>query len=65
MSEKCAYEDCEAEATTLAKGRDYYGNGGHSEVAWYCDTHANMVADEGNPEYLECCPNCGCRFGVN
>lgn len=62
---KCAYEECEAEATTLARGRDCFEKKGHPGVAMYCDMHAGQVADEGNPEYLECCPNCGCVFGVN
>lgn len=65
---KCQYEDCELEATEIAAGRDrsYYSKEkGHEGVGHYCSTHAQIVADEGNPEYLETCPNCGCRFGVN
>lgn len=63
--EKCAYEDCDKEATKLASGRDYLDEKGHPKAAMYCDIHANKVADEGHPEYIECCPHCGCQFGVN
>lgn len=66
--QKCAYENCEAEATTLAKGRNIsyaLQPNVHAEIAKYCDKHARIVADEHDPEYIEACPNCGCMFGVN
>lgn len=58
---KCFYGDCPLIAVTLAVGREH----GHKEPQWYCAAHAQIVADERNPEYIESCPNCGCRFGVN
>lgn len=67
---KCAYANCEAEAIVLAKGRSSWPSEGqpehgHPQVAMYCLPHAEAVADERSPEYIECCPNCGCMFGVN
>jgi hypothetical protein len=32
---------------------------------FYCDTHAEVAAEQECPEYTVHCPNCGCRFGVN
>lgn len=68
--EKCAYENCEEEATTLACGRKEYPwnkerKREHPTVAKYCPIHAYEVADERSPEYHTECPNCGCKFGVN
>jgi hypothetical protein len=57
----CEYDGCDKPATTTAKGR----NEDRRRVAAYCETNAEMVADENFPEYVESCPNCGCRFGVN
>lgn len=68
LAKKCAWEDCNADATTLACGRKPFTDrqgAGHPGVASYCTTHGQMVADEGSPEYVEHCPNCGCSFGVN
>lgn len=63
---RCQYEDCEEPATYIASGRKRYGeDNGHPNPGVYCDAHANVVEDEGNPEYRDTCPNCGCRFGVN
>lgn len=61
---RCAFGACDKPATTLAVGRSSREQLGHP-LAWYCEGHAEQIADEGNPEYRESCPNCGCRFGVN
>ncbi len=62
----CAYEDCNRPATILACGRSGYNDDkGHPKPAYYCDEHANLVADEHDPEYVVYCPSCECRFGVN
>jgi len=63
--QQCQYAGCEQPATCLAQGRDCGDGRGHPQVGVYCSTHAPMVADEGDPEYGEHCPNCGCQFGVN
>jgi hypothetical protein len=62
----CSYEGCEAPATHIAKGR-YHDDDKprHIEVAVYCGKHADLVAQEGYPEYEAECPNCHCQFGVN
>lgn len=60
----CAFEGCTAPATQLAVGREYLGRPGHTTVAMYCQTHVDIVTAEGDPEYREDCPNCGCEFGV-
>ncbi len=62
---KCQYEDCDMDATYMAKGRSDHSGGGHPTINVYCYTHATIVADEQNPEYIDNCPNCGCMFGVN
>lgn len=61
----CRYDGCNEPATQIAVGRANRGHPGHPVMAVYCDTHAEVVADEGSPEYREHCPNCGCQFGVN
>lgn len=62
----CAWEGCDDPATHIACGRKLYrDDGGHPDPACYCETHANMVADEGYPEYETTCPNCQCVYGVN
>lgn len=66
ISGLCRWEGCEQTATHIACGRKRYDDdGGHPEPACYCKTHADVVADEGNPEYCDTCPNCDCMFGVN
>ena len=59
----CQHEGCDKEATNLAKPRcrDCPGE----TVGRYCMEHAIAVAQSSDPEYVEKCPNCGCRFGVN
>lgn len=59
----CEYEDCEKPATDLAIGREYLDMKGHPNRGRYCQYHAQIVADEGFPEYVCKCPNCGCLFG--
>ena len=63
---KCQYEGCEEQATVIASGQRSYSLGDTSlhPVGCYCDKHSHIVADEGNPEYHDECPNCHCRFGV-
>jgi hypothetical protein len=63
----CAFEDCEAKATEIACGRKGWEKepSGHPEPATYCHSHGDIVAEEQHPEYIDTCPNCGCRFGVN
>lgn len=65
----CSYEGCEKEATHIGCGRNRFydgdNTGRHPNPACYCETHANMVADEDSPEYTNDCPNCGCVHGVN
>ena len=68
LRRKCSFEDCTESATNLACGRywtQYNTKKGHPTPAWYCEKHADEVAEESDPEYTENCPNCGCRFGVN
>lgn len=60
----CQFKDCEKDATRIATGREYFEGAGHS-LGCYCEKHASIVVEEGFPEYIEQCPNCGCRFGVN
>lgn len=55
---KCQFKNCEKEANCLACGR-------YHSPACYCEEHASIIIDEQAPEYIEHCPNCGCRFGVN
>lgn len=62
MSNICQYENCERTATHIAKGKLKLK--GH-DLGCYCAEHAKLVSHEGNPEYFEECPNCGCLFGVN
>lgn len=58
----CQHGDCDSRpATDYAQGR----NDKRRLVKAYCEDHARSVADEGDPEYMECCPCCGCYFGVN
>lgn len=62
---KCTYKNCELPATGIAAGREELDKGsGHPNPALYCDSHADVVANEDWPEYVTDCPNCGCWFGV-
>jgi hypothetical protein len=66
----CSYEECDAPAVGMARGREYYyvdydSHQGHPTPAWYCEKHKTEVADENRPEYHAHCPNCDCEFGVN
>lgn len=55
---KCQFDGCDKPATAIACGRN-------QKPKKYCDAHAEVVSDEGSPEYSETFPNCGCQFGVN
>lgn len=57
--EECDHEACDGKpATEVAQ------SGETKKLGAYCATHARMVADDNNPEYIEHCPNCGCVFGA-
>ncbi len=56
---KCQYPDCNEPATAIADDSE------KRQVGFYCDAHAEKVADYNSPEYHVSCPNCGCYFGVN
>lgn len=63
----CSFENCPEEATTFAVGKTQFYETeppGHPGVHAYCEVHAEKVANERSPEYVESCPNCGCKFGV-
>jgi hypothetical protein len=62
---KCQWKGCRKQATVPAKGRDRSEDIHPAGVAEYCDDHAEVVAEEGSPEYRVSCPNCSCVFGVN
>ena len=60
-SNKCQYTGCDESASCLAYGRD-------GEITYpisCCEEHADIIANQENPEYVVGCPGCGCRFGVN
>jgi hypothetical protein len=56
---------CSEQAVQMACGKGGWINNGHPNPGIYCKVHAELVADEGCPEYTDTCPNCGCMFGVN
>ena len=76
-TKKCKYVGCTLEATTTAVGRNHTStdynddDDNHPYIHWhpiledYCDAHAMIVASEGDPAYIACCPNCQCRFGLH
>lgn len=55
----CQFERCKKAVETMAYDRE------KRVLGFYCGDHAYQVADKGDPEYRESCPNCGCYFGVN
>lgn len=55
----CQFPDCSKEAIAIAHDRV------RNVVEFYCEAHAEQVADLECPEYHVGCPNCGCGFGVN
>jgi len=63
----CAFEGCTKDASVFACGRDlgFEHITTHPNPAHYCDEHADIVTDEGDPEYLAHCPACQCQFGNN
>lgn len=56
---KCKYPDCHKEGKNRAYSRK------ENQVDYYCDTHADEILSQGRPEYIQQCPDCGCKFGVN
>jgi hypothetical protein len=65
IRKKCQWKDCAEDATEIASGYEHKGKDGHPTIGCFCYSHAKRVANEGHPEYVEKCPNCGCVFGVN
>tara|TARA_R100001244_G_scaffold92437_1_gene69805 strand:+ start:92 stop:286 length:195 start_codon:yes stop_codon:yes gene_type:complete len=57
--DKCEYEDCERDSKEIVYSRML------EKVIICCEGHADVVEDEGHPEYNDQCKNCGCRQGVN
>jgi len=55
----CAYDGCDNQADEIVYNRD------KDEVQIYCDYHADLILDQGCPEYTQCCPNCGCYIPIN
>lgn len=55
----CEYRDCEKLADNIVFSRN------EDKVLLCCDAHADIVQDEGNPEYWDTCMNCGCRNPIN
>jgi hypothetical protein len=62
---KCQWPGCDRPAEFIVSGRSQYAEEPHPETGCFCAIHAAVVEDEGNPEYTNVCPNCGCRHGVN
>jgi hypothetical protein len=67
---KCQFKNCEKEASCLACGKyhpllDFQASLVQPLPSDHCEEHASIIVDEHSPEYIEYCPNCGCRFGVN
>lgn len=64
---KCQFEGCEQPAEYIACGRKSWTDPekGHPTPNVYCRVHADVIEEEGHPEYTNKCPNCGCRHGVN
>jgi hypothetical protein len=60
--QKCQAPYCDNLATDIAQGR---GERAALPLGFYCDAHAEIASEQQSPEYVESCPNCGCRFGVN
>ena len=58
-SSQCENGDCKAKATDIV-----YSNNLRT-VIFCCEPCSDLVVDEGNPEYLDSCNNCGCRQGIN
>lgn len=62
----CAFKNCKKKGIILACGRESASVANpHIIPDYYCEEHADLVSDEGYPEYRVLCPNCKCRFGVN
>lgn len=60
---KCKYKGCKEKATHIACGRKV--KNGHPKANVYCKVHAELISEEGCPEYTVSCPNCRCMFGDN
>jgi hypothetical protein len=55
----CEYQHCDQSADGIAFDRNI------GEVGFYCNTHLDVVAEHGYPEYISQCPNCSCLIPVN
>lgn len=51
---------CSRRAVAIASGR-----GSLSKPACYCAEHAEIIENDGKPEYVAVCPNCKCSFGIS
>jgi hypothetical protein len=57
---QCEYDSyCLSSATYRVMSRR------EGKVLNACENHKDTILNEGSPEYDECCPDCGCWFGVN
>lgn len=70
---QCQFKDCSKQAVGLVHGRplldEEYGDVDivdyrHPYTMSCCKEHITEVASEGNPEYIDECPNCKCNFGI-
>ena len=55
----CESGDCQRPATHMAYSRKA------KTVLVCCESHSDSVADEGQPEYVTTCKNCGCLLPIN
>jgi len=62
---KCQYKGCHRKATHIASSEEGPSVRAREKAKCYCRIHAEVVARCFHPEYLACCPNCSCMFGVN
>jgi hypothetical protein len=58
-TKKCEIPDCDRMQEGIVYDRD------EQKIYLACDPCIRRIVDSGGPEYRECCPNCGCAFGVN
>jgi hypothetical protein len=57
--DRCQYDDCQNPVEAIAYDREA------GEIGFYCHEHCDTIVSKEDPEYIEGCPNCGCKFGVN
>jgi len=59
VGDTCQYGSCRNDAESLVYSRE------DELVLKCCYYHAEIVQDQGSPEYVDTCMNCGCTQGVN